>query len=1477
LPEPAAKAAIRAAVFTDWINKMGDKLQKRVKGPNGKVEDDYSMQSLLSQQEAIKITDPREYQIELFERAKVQNTIAVLPTGSGKTLIAVLLLRYILDQEVERRATGNSPKFAFFLVTATTLVCQQFAVLNCNLDHKVEKLYGSMDASLWEKASWTKILDDETMVIVCTAEILYHCLFHAYIKMEEINLLIFDEAHHTKQNAPYAKIIRDFYYTREDKSSRPRIFGMTASPVDTKNTDLAQAALALERLMDCKIATVELANEFVSHAEEAVCYYDRGRLPFETSLWRTLNDKFGHLRSVDRLFRMAKELTSIVGPWGADYYWTFAFADEAARKMEARAERVREGDIVRAEQLDERIAALKDAGQHVLNHHFKAIPDLEYQDLSPKVVALHGILMTHFDSKTSGRCIVFVQTRAAAQLLFHIFRTLDEEHLKVGVITGAGGSQLGDESQSFRKQVKTLLAFRKGEINCLFGTSVAEEGLDIPSCNLVIRFDLYNSMIGYVQSRGRARQRNSKFYHMVEKNNRVQEETVMEARRAAAQMKNWCSSLPPERVLKGTDEDLPADWTDRLIDPETGATLTSHVALSVLANYVSTVLVPADIDTLTAFKPQYVITGIPNAWQCEVILPPHCPGERIMGEVKSRRALAKRSAAFAMCKKLHKARYLDKNFLLNEKMRKAGPLMRNARIGIRTKNLTAYGCRLKPTMWTEGSGSVPTEVYMTVIDVDGSLGRPHQPLAILSREPLPNFPSFPVFLLNGDSTNVLVHSDSTPIPCVNSLLQKATNFTLTLLLDLFKKDYEESVAAMPYWVVPILPSSDLQSTRYQIDIACLDHVIASKGEIWTPEMPLENMEDRFMVDKYSARRVFSIKVDPTKTPQDPVPSGPRMRRADNILDNSNCLWKKSREGTAHIRNNEQPVIEAVQVSFWQDMLARPQEKFIEEKLRTWICPEFFKISTIPTKIAAIGLIFPAVIHRLEDYMISMEAAEMIGLKLDSSLALEAMTKNTDNCLGDDGEEQINFRGGMGPNYERLEFLGDCFLKMATSISLFSEKPNENEFEFHVERMLMLCNKNLLIQAQDMKLYEYVRSQAFSRRTWYPPCINLLKGKGINLQEGVHQQTHDLGDKTVADVCESLIGAAFYQYNQPGEWNGKHWDAAVKTVTRFVKNQDHSMVTWKDYVDAYQKPDYQTSQARARDIDLAKKLSLEHDYEFKYPRLATSAFKHPSEPASEDKIPSYQRLEFLGDSLLDLACVSSLYYRYPDKDPQWLTEHKMAIVSNKFLGALCVKIGFHRHLRPWHDVILSQISDWVIEIEEAERVAGEGEVNYWTTVSTPPKCLSDVVESYIGAIFVDSGFNFGVVQKFFDTHFMPFFQDMRIYDTFANNHPTTKLQTLLSVELGCRDFKLMGQEVPQDIPGGKPKVVAGLMLHDKIVAFEVRESGGYAKVAASKSALSLLEGLFRVDFRRIYGCDCKETGAEEAVDVAEAVENIGTAI
>ena len=336
------------------------------------------------------------------------------------------------------------------------------------------------------------------------------------------------------------------------------------------------------------------------------------------------------------------------------------------------------------------------------------------------------------------------------------------------------------------------------------------------------------------------------------------------------------------------------------------------------------------------------------------------------------------------------------------------------------------------------------------------------------------------------------------------------------------------------------------------------------------------------------------------------------------------------------------------------------------------------------------------------------------------------------------------------------------------------------------------------------------------------------------------------------------------------------DMAVKAVTALVSNSDHDVSTWADYYRLYQKPKYQTAEASASHLDLATQVAKKHSYHFRYPRLLRSAFVHPSQPFAVEKIPCYQRLEFLGDALLDMASINFLFHRHPDRDPQWLTEHKMAMVSNKFLAALSVKLGFHKHLRYTGAIIEKQNREYVTELEDAE-AESNGSRDYWTNTKQPPKALSDILESYVGAIFVDSEYNFSEVERFFNSHIRWFFEDMSIYDTFANNHPTTYLYKLLTLTFGCSDFQLKAQEIESVIPGNLPTAVAGLIVHGDIVADGEASSTKNAKVKASSAALKLMQGLSRDEYRAQYKCDCAGETKEWVGRDGDGIGMVGTAI
>jgi len=1239
---------------------------------------------------------------------------------------------------------------------------------------------------------------------------------------------------------------------------------MTASPVDAK-VDVIAAAEDLEALLYSRIATTKdltLLHKTIHRADEEILRYELPIQTTATQLYRELHERFKGLDVLDKMFQRARDVSDHLGSWCSDFFWKLTLREAIAAKGEARLTRAHDykrGAETTA-QLNDRIELFKQALTFVESHTLVA-PSMSPPALSGKILRLNDYLQRHFERPSDMRCIVFVEQRHTARLLAKVFEYIGGANLDPGALVGSGATGLSEISVSFREQIVTMMKFRTGHINCLFATSVAEEGLDVPDCNLVVRFDPCKTMIQYIQSRGRARHKHSKFVHMVENGNGNHELMLKENRLAEQYMRNFCERLPADRYLEGNDngDDKLNAEKHVFVIKSTGAKVTYANCLQILQHFVS--VLPNEEEE--ALQPFYVVTPSMNKFVCEVILPSCSPLPGVIGSERARKSLAKRSAAFKACVELYNRRLLDDNLIPIYK--KQLPAMRNAALAIGMKKADGYDMRLKPTFWDFGRGTIPETLYLLLIDVPEGLDRRHRPMVLLSRQKLNAFPSFPLFLSSGKASAVETRPVESALQVSADDIEILTTFTLRIFKDVFNKTYENDSSKMSYWLGPAAKDSSIDHPQAHgiIDWEALNRVVRDGEYRWNPDMDASFLVDKFLVDPFSgANRFFCERIATEYKPSDPVPADTvqKGKFKDNILDYSVNLWRKSRQKV--VWNKDQPVMQTEKVLLRRNMLAQPDSASTPLVTTAYLCPEPLKISTLDSDFVTSCLAFPAIIYRLEAYLIALEVCKKFDLALEPSLALEAITKDSDNTDDhDQNHEKINFQEGMGRNYERLEFLGDCFLKMATSLSTFVRYPTDNEFESHVKRMVMLCNQNMCNVAKKLQLYEYIRTQAFSRRVWYPEGLKLLEGKGHKLIE-TEVAKHQLGEKNIADVCESLIGGAFLTHHNRTRWTPETWTDAIKAVTLFVGSEDHRMTKWSDYIDGYKKPEYQIAESTGSQLDLANKVEKEHPYHFKYPRLLRSAFLHPSQPFLWERVPSYQRLEFLGDSLLDLVCVTHLFYKYPDKDPGWLTEHKMAMVANKFLGALCVDIGFHRHLRHHHQSVSTQISTYVTELEEAKRLS-RGAVDFWTLVNDPPKCLADMVEAYIAAIFIDSNFDYTEVQRFFDMHIKKFFDDMTIYDTFANGHPVTRLHHMLGESFGCNEYRVMADEILAEDAITK-KVIAGLMIHTTVICGDVSKSAKYSKMRVAYDAYEELRGMAPYEFRNKFGCDCtSKPGTREA--------------
>ncbi|KAI0478490.1 hypothetical protein GGR56DRAFT_664684 [Xylariaceae sp. FL0804] len=1504
------------------------------------------------------ISSPREYQTELFERAKQKNIIAVLDTGTGKTLIAALLLRHTIEQEFEDRSNGKPQRLSFFLVDKNALVHQQYEVFHANLDHPVARFSGQLLNAQHTRSFWEEQCRKH-QVIVCTAAILHACLHHSFVKMEQINLLVFDEAHHAKKNHPYARIIKDFYATLEQADQRrPRILGMTASPVDAK-TNVHVAAAQLEGLLHCEIATVADPTMFSTSSndrpESDFVEYSKVEDPFETPLWQKLHKIVGHNRIFAKLFTYSRNCTTELGRWCADQMWQICLTKEVTQLIEAKTERnfTKTGSANIAE-LDAERAAVREAYQAVVEHDFSEFKNDPFH-VSNKVSTLIMALQKNLDPK-SGRCVVFAEERLTVRLLYHTFKqaSLGLHHVMPGMLIGNSNDDVGDAKMSLREQLLTVRRLRQGELNCVFATSVAEEGVDIPDCNLIIRFDICKTLIQYIQSRGRARQKHSRFLHMVDVGNPAHAQSLLNNEDDEAKLRQFCSTLPENRLITGNDYNL-----DFFLSKEkrhrtytvkaTGAKLTYKASPVILANFVASLPHPLEVHNTV----DYTIRNVGGDFECEVILPDSSPIRNAIGRRASSKQVAKCSAAFEMCLKLKAKKYLDDDLLST--FSKRLPALRNARLAINSKKQKGYPMRTKPEIWSiRGS---PGQLFVTVFRLSNpaALEKPSMPIALLTREPLPQLAPFPLFfgdqrmsMLECIPVNQAFHPLDEEVEALNQ-------FTLRVFRDVFSKEYESDAKQMPYFIAPVTQSheADLTSSvadcRILVDWECVFSVRNAPGNAASEYRVDHDFESRFVNDPFDgSRKFYTVRNRPDLKPTDIEPTGTPKSRGWNrqktkdhgpldIWNFSISLYKNSR--TTRTIRHDLPVVEVELVSHRRNLL---DEFELSESTarRCYVVFETLELSPLPVNFVAMVYNLPAIVYRLDSTLIALDACKRLDLDISPELALEAMTKDSDNTDEHD-QEKVNFQGGMGKNYERLEFLGDTFLKMSTTIALFILTPDSTEFHLHCDRMSLIVNQNLFNNALEDDLQEYIRTKGFQRRLWYPDGLVLLRGKKSDHQG----EKHSLADKSIADVCEALIGAAYMMGREAG-----NFDLAVRAVTRFVRHRYHTMTSWAEYAAAYTAPAWQTEAARAVQVELARQVEakLPGVHRFAHPRLLRSAFTHPSYGSLYEGLPSYQRLEFLGDALLDMACVDHLFARFPGADPQWLTEHKMAMVSNQFLGCLAAELGLHRHLLAMSPALQREVLEYVAAIGAARDAAattttttatiseddpdGEGGEggggtyarDFWVNAPNPPKCLPDMVEAYIGAVFVDGGFDFAPVQRFFDAHVRPYFADMSRYDTYASRHPVTLLTSLLGTRFRCARWRIMvdeadggqgdgdaggpgafssrgGEQEGEVEDGGsgsgergdregegeeggvalllggrtgtRTRAVCGVMVHGAVRAHATAASARYAKTRAAAALVRVLGDMDPPAFRRAFGCDCRaaaaDTAAADAVSAAAA--------
>ncbi|KAJ9613349.1 Dicer-like protein 1 [Cladophialophora chaetospira] len=1472
--------------------------------------------------ESNKIIDQaREYQQELFDRAKEENIIAVLDTGSGKTLIAALLIRHHLQQEIIDRSQGKPHKIVFFLVNSVHLARQQARFLSNNLPERVVPLFGGTSDDLWKKAEWNRIFA-ENSVVVCTAAVLDSCLMHSYLTIGQISLLVFDEAHHCKKNHPYSRIVRDFYL--KWKGDKPRIFGMTASPVDSRR-DIEKVVEDLEGLLQSKIVTTNDLSvfEFAPRAKDAIWYYTPLDAEYETELFSALMPLCGFVSDLKPYFTFARMASKHLGTWVADRIWHYALptseheSANIVRKYERSDAYVQITDpILREASLN----SVHEAIAVVSRHTFAAPKVDEDRELSTKVRKLYEELRDRFAGSATTRSIVFVEERLTAMVLCDLFAMLALPNVRPGVLVGV--AQSGKEGGSWKDQESVMEKFRAGIINVIFATNVAEEGIDIPQCNLVVRFDLYKTPIAYMQSRGRARMKDSIFAHMIEEHNQSQQAEVDYAIAQDDYIRRYCRQLPPTRLLgQGSKlkQLISRDASCQSFVTSTGVLANYNNALLLLTRYTESL---KKVGATSSEIYEQMIDTEESMFQYKVILPP-TDDERTAavkgakGEPRTNKAWAKQAAAWHCVFKLRKNNLLDEN--LDSIFFKVKPANLNARIAVSEKK-DDYEKKVKPDFWLASgatSSTVPTELFVTHVRVGPrSSSWLSDGVLLMTRAPLPAIPAFSVYVDDNIEKQVEFQPFNQPVAVTPDEVEALTTYTLRgIFHDIFNKQYAHMTTSMSYWLAPPASMDESSTFKHIVNMEELLAASASERGRWKPGNHTKKWCNAFLVDPGSGKfRYFTDGIVPGKTIFDATPDSAKSvkKKYDRtIIEYSDSTWRaKTKAFEKEKYDPHQPVLSAkviVAGRYYVERLPPKEQRFAYCHL----APQPLEVARISYAVAQTGVLWPSILHRLESLLIVQDAYRKLDLEeVPLNLALEAFTQDgsseadllgseTGSQAEQDFDEHDAKPAEKAPmNYERLEFIGDSLLKMMTTITVYN-RTTCNEEGMHCKRMDLLSNSRLCntASAPHYELFRYIRSAGENwRDTWYPEFLERQAGKnkGRIVKLTDKHRKHALGKKTIADVCEATIGACIMtSQHLPTE---EKFDLGIKAITKFVEHADHDINSWVEVLPMYKPAAWVREPNDPIANDYANKIYEVTGYQFKNPRLVRSAFTHSSDQNSP--VQDLQRLEFLGDACLDWVCIWWLFSTNPTRDPHWLTEHKMAMVSNKFLAALAVILGFNKLVYATSPAVYDEIGSYARKVQEAW-ADPDVKPDFWTKVitgSNVPKVLADLVESYLGAVLVDSGFDFREIEKFFEKHVKWHFQDIEAYDTFANRHPTTYLVKLLTQEFRCRkavptqvegpvqlttDASRDHEDDDEDEAGGAKgdDAVGGVMchvawmVHGKIVAVSKGTGVKYAKVRASKAALKILGKLKVDEFRKEWGCDC-QTGKERKASLADVSVNGG---
>ncbi|KAK6597748.1 RNase3 domain-containing protein [Botrytis cinerea] len=339
-----------------------------------------------------------------------------------------------------------------------------------------------------------------------------------------------------------------------------------------------------------------------------------------------------------------------------------------------------------------------------------------------------------------------------------------------------------------------------------------------------------------------------------------------------------------------------------------------------------------------------------------------------------------------------------------------------------------------------------------------------------------------------------------------------------------------------------------------------------------------------------------------------------------------------------------PYLAVVKVSRRADFLHKVQNENPSSSTKQFssVLPASTCVQDVmPAQLSRFGMMIPSITHHIEVQLVVDRLSRTILKDLeisDQSLIQTAITHASYS---------------LDSNYQRLEFLGDSILKLCTSVQLVAEHLDWHEGYLSAMKDRIVSNSRSSRAAAEVGLDEYIMTKKFTGAKWRPMYVDDLVV--------TEQKTREMSSKILSDVVEALIGACMVDGGIP---------KALKSLQLFFPE-----LNWLP-LETRQMTLYQQA---ANDLHLPIALRPVEQilaYTFTKKSLLVEAMTHPSYTSGTQ---SLERLEFLGDSILDNIIVTAMWSHSTPLSHFHMHLLRSALVNADFLAFLCMEMSIDQNV------------------------------------------------------------------------------------------------------------------------------------------------------------------------------------------------------